>query len=129
MGGTYGRNNRVEPVIFSLDKTPGAWQNVQINVKTDFEKNLKGMKYDDVRPEKLVISIGTWNVNDAGVQPFAAWFTNFELNNNPGNSNINGVAIALAPDEEKWWRGKLQPSVNIAGEHHYHTKNRKNLTY
>ncbi|HKJ78440.1 MAG TPA: metallophosphoesterase, partial [Prolixibacteraceae bacterium] len=75
MGGTYGRNKGVDPVIFSLDKTPGKWHNVQLNIKNDFEKNHQGMEYNDARPDRLIISAGTWTVNDGAEQPFAAWFT------------------------------------------------------
>ena len=129
MGGTYGRNKGVEPVIFSLDKTPEKWQNVQINVKQDFEKNLREMKYDDARPDKLIVSLGTWNVNDGSEQPFAAWFSGINLNYSPVESNIDGKPVEFTPEEEKWWRGKMQPTTNIAGEHHYYTEEWNNLKY
>ena len=129
LGGTYGRNGGVKPVIFSLDETPDQWKNVQINVKQDFEKNSDGMKYNDARPDRLVVSAGTWHVNDGDEQPFAGWFTGFKVNYNSAESNADGKEIELTPDDKKWWRGKYQRSTNIAGEHHYHTEGWDQLKY
>jgi len=129
MGGTYGRNKGVEPVIFSLDKTPDKWKTAQINIKEDFEKNTNGLKYNDAPPDKLVVSLGTWNVNDGNTQPFAAWFTDLKLNTENTVSNVDGNSIPITTNEEKWWRGKLQPTSNIAGEHHYHTEGWDKLEY
>ncbi|MFW5831238.1 MAG: metallophosphoesterase family protein [Prolixibacteraceae bacterium] len=129
LGGTYGRNGSTKPVIYSLDETPDQWQNVQINVRQDFDKNTDRMKYDDARPDRLVVSAGTWHVNDGEEQPFACWFTGFRLNYNPVESNVDGKEIQLTPDDKKWWRGKYQPTSNIAGEHHYHTEGWNKLKY
>jgi len=130
VGGTYGRTNRLEPLIFSLSKTPDTWQQVQLNIQKDFDKNAGKMLFSDVWPNRLVIGLGTWNVNDGGEQPFAIWFNNFKLNYDSNTvSNVNGNPIHLTRAEDKWWRGKNQPAINIAGEHHYFAEGWGKLNY
>lgn len=130
VGGTYGRTNRLEPVIFSLDKIPDTWHKVQVNIQKDFDKNPGGMRFGEAWPDRVVLSLGTWNVNDGEVQPFAIWFNNIKLNyDSNALSNVNGNPVHLTREEEKWWRGKNQPAANIAGEHHYFTNDWDTLQY
>jgi hypothetical protein len=130
VGGTYGRTNWLQPVIFSLDKTPDKWHQVQVNIQKDFDKNNGKMLFSDVWPDRLVISLGTWNVNDGEEQPFAVWFNHLKLNYDSNTvSNVDGYPVNLTWAEDKWRRGKNQPSTNIAGEHHYITEGWSKLKY
>ena len=130
LGSTYSRTKSAQPLIFSLDNTPGIWQKVHLNIKADFETNPNGYKFSDAAPDRLVVSAGIWNINDGKKQSFAAFLKNFELKSDNGSfSEINGKKILPAPDNQKWWRGKLMPSGNVAGEHHYYLEKMNNLKY
>jgi hypothetical protein len=77
-----------------------------------------------------MVSAGIWNINDGREQPFAAFLKNFSIGYNLGAaSQIDGKILEPMPDERRWWRGKLMPSGNVAGEHHYHVEGWNELKY
>lgn len=130
LGSTYSRSSGSVPLIFSLDNTPDVWHSVRLNIKADFETNPDGQKFNHPAPNRLVVSAGIWNINDGSAPPFAAYLKSFELKTNlSGSSEINGKTILPMPEDKKWWRGKLMPSGNVAGEHHYHVEGWNNLKY
>lgn len=128
VGGTYSKTLKINPIIFSLNETPEVWHKVQINIKKDFEKNKQNLAFGN--PDRLVFTAGIWNINDGKKQPFAAFLKNIQLDyNSEVESNISGNRIELTPEHKKWWRGKLMPAGNVAGEHHYHMEDLNNLKY
>jgi len=130
LGGTYGRTNRSKPIIYSLNNLPDTWHSVQLNLKTDFENGNNKTSFESLKPDRLVLSFGIWNVNDGSEQPFAAYFNNPKIiYNKTTESKINGKKISLVADFKKWWRGKNQPSTNLAGEHHYFTEDYNKLKF
>ncbi|WP_372947257.1 metallophosphoesterase family protein [Mariniphaga sp.] len=130
LGSTYSRSSGSGPLIFSLDNTPEVWHSVRLNIKADFETNQDELKFDLPAPDRLVVSAGIWNINDGREQPFAAFLRNFSVRYNLSSaSQVDGKKIATMPDDKKWWRGKLMPSGNVAGEHHYHVEGWNELKY
>lgn len=130
MGSTYSRPAGTGPLIFSLDNTPQIWHSVRLNIKKDFETNQDELKFDQPASDRLVVSAGIWNINDGREQPFAAFLRNFNIGYNLGFiSQVDGKKIASMPDDRRWWRGKLMPSGNVAGEHHYHIEGLDKLKY
>ena len=130
LGSTYSSSAGPGPFIFSLNNTPEAWHRVSLNIKSDFESNSGGLKFFEPAPDRLVVSAGIWNINDGREQPFAAFLRNFSIGYNLDSaSQIDGEKVILMPDERKWWRGKLMPSGNVAGEHHYHVEGWENFKY
>lgn len=130
LGNTYSKTTGAEPLIFSLENTPDTWHQVRLNIQQDFETNLHGFNFFDPKPDRLVVSAGIWNINDGPAQPFASYLKNFELKTGlTGGSEIGGKSIESMADERKWWRGKIIPFRNIAGEHHYYVEGWENLKY
>jgi hypothetical protein len=130
LGSTYSSSAGPGPFIFSLDNTPDVWHKVRLNIKSDFENNTGGFKFFDPESDRLVVSAGIWNINDGREQPFAAFLRNFSVGYNLGSdSQIDGKIMESMPDERRWWRGKLMPSGNVAGEHHYHVEGWNELKY
>jgi hypothetical protein len=130
LGSTYSPTKGTPPLFFLLNEEPDVWNEVILNVKAGFETNQEGLSFFSPAPERLVVSAGIWNINDGRQQPFAAFIKDFRLEynlNTPGI--INGETIKPVPEEKKWWRGKLMPSGNVAGEHHYHVEQWNNLNY
>ncbi len=129
IGNTYGRTANIKPVIYSLDLTPDKWHQAKINIENDFNTNTDDITFKELNPDRIVISVGMWNVNDGDKQPFAAWFHDFNLDYLGTASNVDGKPIELTSNDLKWWRGKLQPSTNIAGEHHYFIEGWEKLNF
>ena len=67
-----------------------------------------------------MVTLGVWNINDGDEQPFGIYLTDLQYMEAPdGQSNINGIPIEEKPVEDRWWRNKLWPNANMAGEHRY----------
>ena len=130
LGSTYSSSAGQGPLIFSLDNKPDRWHKVRLNIKSDFESNPQGIKFFDPPSDRLVISAGIWNINDGRKQPFAAFLRDFSIGYNLGfPSQIDGNKLVPMPGERKWWRGKIIPWGNVAGEHHYHVEGWNELKY
>jgi 3',5'-cyclic AMP phosphodiesterase CpdA len=130
LGNLYSRVEGAAPLFFSLNTTPDKWYKVQLSIKDDFERNKQGNLFFQPQPDRVVLNAGIWHINDGKKQPFAAYLRNFNLSYNEGTaSQINGERIAEMNDSQKWWRGKIMPAGNVAGEQHYHVEGWNNLKY
>ena len=91
-----------------------------MNIAGDFERLTQGKRYSDLNVDRLVLTLGVWNINDGEEQPFGIYFTGFRLDLNQTNqSTSGGAAIREKAVEDIWWRNKLWPNKNMAGEHRY----------
>jgi len=118
--GARNRNKDVPYHHFALSTKADSWQDTTLNIAQDFEKVTPGINYSDLNVDRLVLTLGVWNINDGEEQPFGIYFTGFRLDLNQTNqSNSGGVAIREKPVEDIWWRNKLWPNKNMAGEHRY----------
>lgn len=105
---------------FALPAVADQWQNSTLNIALDFERVTPGIKYSDLNIDRLVITLGVWNINDGNEQPFGIYFTDFKLEENQTRpSTVGGVAIEEKAEKDIWWRNKLWPNKNMAGEHRY----------
>ncbi len=87
----------------------------------DFNRATKDMKFDELNIDRMIFNAGIWNVNDGNQQPFAIYLGNIRLSYNKDiKINIDGMPVNIKPDEDIWWRNKITPNKNIAGEHRYH---------
>jgi hypothetical protein len=105
---------------------PGIWHNTTLDIAGEYDKAGWGKSFGELEADRLVVNLGVWNINDGEEQPFGIYFTGLELGydlNEP--SHAGGMAIGPKPKEDEWWRNKLWPSVNIAGEHRYIIATRK----
>jgi 3',5'-cyclic AMP phosphodiesterase CpdA len=117
IGGNHSYVNVLHPHHFHLDETMDTWHSASLNLEKDaatFGKSISELNLD-----RLVINVGTWNVNDGNPVSFAAYFDRFRLEPYDDQSNVGGKPVAETPLDKKWWRGKYEPNVNIAGEHRY----------
>jgi hypothetical protein len=123
LDGEYSPDGFPRLLHYALEDGPGKWQQLTANLQADHDRMADGERYDELGLEKLVISLGTWTINDGGEYPYAIWVDHIRLGSvGPGSavSRINGRAVENKPQEKIWWRGKHMPSVNIGGEHRYH---------
>ncbi|MFO7670390.1 MAG: metallophosphoesterase [Bacteroidales bacterium] len=120
---TWGARNLDKAVPyhhFALGGETDSWHDTMLNIARDFEMATPGKNYNDLNVDRLVITLGVWNLNDGDEQPFGIYFTGFRLDlNQTQPSNIGGKNIREKPEEDIWWRNKLWPNVNMAGEHRY----------
>ena len=120
-------NKEVPFLHFQLPENSGEWQEAVLNWKRDYEtkeENLPSLGLD-----RLVINLGTWNVNDGVSQPFGVYFDSLEMlsGDDENYSSVDGKAITPMPDSQMWWMNKYEPFLHIAGEHRYFmATNKKN---
>jgi hypothetical protein len=122
----YGQIREFPYIQRGLPGQPDTWYDTILNIAGEYHQAGWGKSYSELEADRLVVNLGVWNINDGEEQPFGICFTGFELGydlNEP--SRAGGVAIGPKPGEDEWWRNKLWPSVNIAGEHRYIIATRK----
>ncbi len=124
--GARNLNKNIPYHHFALSAKPDSWHETGLNIARDFEITEPGKNYSDLNVDRLVVTLGVWNINDGDEQPFGIYFTNFALASaGTARSNIGGVPIETKPEEDVWWLNKTWPWVNAAGEHRYIISTRK----
>ncbi len=117
--GARNLNKDVPYYHFALPVLDDTWQNVSLNIAADYEGVAEGKKYAELKVDRLVVTIGVWNINDGGDHSFGVYITDLKYVAADGFSHIEGTPLKEKPVEDIWWRNKVWPSVNIAGEHRY----------
>ena len=120
IGGKYSHFREVPCIQMGLLHDPDTWHEAILDIAGDFEKGNPDKRYADLGISLLAIHLGVWNINDGDEQPFGIYFTGLRLDRDldiPGR--VSGTQIGPKPKEEEWWRNKIWPSKNIAGEHRY----------
>jgi hypothetical protein len=109
---------------FDITSSPDEWHDVIIDVKRDFERTTTGVRWEDLKLGKLVITLGVWNVNQtlAGENEhkklrIAIYFDDLEIlnvaDNSDGQSTVDGIAIEVkneAEIESRWLIGRMGDS-------------------
>jgi hypothetical protein len=111
---------------FDLPRSPDLWHEAELNVLEDYRSLQADDPFSCGKPDRLLVTPGVWNLNDGDEQPFGVYFTGFELvfpDDPPGTvtlaSSVDGTPVREKDPEEIWWRNKIWPNRNIAGEHRY----------
>lgn len=108
---------------FQLDDQIESWQHVHLNWAEDHENQGKAVPGLD----RLVISLGTWHINDGNSSVFGVYFTNIGLSEKKEVSNISQKPVPVMPPEKMWWLNKYEPFIHIAGEHRYIMSTNNNI--
>ncbi len=96
------------------------WNESLLNIREDHDAHSLGRPFLELDIDRLIINLGVWNINDGDVQPFGIYFNGFSLDyDQPGSSQAGGIRIDPKSKEDEWWRNKIWPLKNIAGEHRY----------
>lgn len=120
IGGKYARLREYPPIQMGLSEQPDIWHDAALNIASDYEKTESGVSWAALQVDRLVIHFGVWNLNDGEEHPFGIYFTDLSQDYRPDeSSHIGGEVIVQKPKEDEWWRNKLWPWKNIAGEHRY----------
>jgi len=127
---TWGARNPDQEIPyrhFELNAVPDMWHEASLNIATDFEKSEAGMKYRDLGADRMVLTLGVWNINDGEEHAFGIYFTDFTLESGLSTpSHINGSPVNPKPEEDRWWLNKTWPWKNASGEHRYIISTQKN---
>ena len=119
IGGKFAGIHEVWNHHFALNEEVDKWHNVVINLKEDYE-NKTEKSFDELNIDRIVITLGTWNLNDGPEQPFGMYIDDIKLKYDLAvGSNINDVPIKIKPKEDEWWRGLIWENKNLSGEHRY----------
>jgi hypothetical protein len=122
IGGKYARIREMPHILFDLPGQADTWHQAALNIGEDYNVADQGKLFSDLGCDRMVIHLGVWNLNDGEEQPFGIYFTDLELQQAqlPGTgSSVDGRPVESKKEDEKWWRNKIWPWKNIAGEHRY----------
>jgi hypothetical protein len=120
IGRQYGQIREFPYIQRELSRVAGIWHPATLNVAEEFNSAGWGKSFTDLEADRLVATLGVWHINDGDEQPFGIYYSGISLDYDLDEpSHIGGERIGPKPKEDEWWRGKLWPSVNIAGEHRY----------
>jgi len=120
IAGQYSKSSSVPTVQLGLNNRADTWHESFLNIREDHDAHSEGSSFGELAIDRLFINLGVWNLNDGDEQPFGIYFKNFKLEYNlPGSSHAGGMSIGLKSEEDEWWRNKIWPWKNIAGEHRY----------
>lgn len=118
--GARNLNRDVPYHHFALSAKPDIWHESTLNLRDDYKKVAPGNNFSDLKLDRLVLTLGVWNINDGDEQAVGIYFTGFNLQSGKSApSNIDGVPIEAKAEEEIWWFNKTWPWVNASGEHRY----------
>lgn len=110
----------VPDVQVGLDNTPDVWHKAVLNLAADHDQYSKAAKFATLGIDRIALTVGTWSMNDGTEQPFAAWFTAFNIEyKDAGPSAVNGNPLSEKPDAKRWWMGKDLKRTSYGGEHRY----------
>jgi hypothetical protein len=120
IGGQYSNLRRVPCIQMGLNGRTDTWHECQLNIREDHDNHSEDGSFRDLDIDRLIINLGAWHINDGDDQPFGIYFNGFRLDYDlPGSSRAGGIGIDPKAEEDQWWRNKIWPSKNIAGEHRY----------
>lgn len=120
IGGNQGLLREVDPIQLELTDRVKGWNAVVLNFADDFNRFTQGRTYKDAGIDRIVINLGVWNGNDGTEKPFGIYFDELKtVTNIESKSMVNGYPVIEKPVEKRWWRNKITPNRNIAGEHRY----------
>jgi len=120
IGGKYAQIRQFPHIQMDLPDEPDIWHAAELDLAGDFNRAGRQQKFNELHTDRLMINLGVWNLNDGGEHAFGIYFTGFEVGSGPDSpSRVDGSPVAPKPKEDEWWRNKIWPWKNIAGEHRY----------
>ncbi len=120
IGGQYSKRRSVSAIQMGLSDRTDTWNESLLNIQEDHDAHDQGKPFQELDIDRLIINLGVWNLNDGDDQPFGIYFNGFKLDYDlPGSSQAGGIRIDPKSSEDEWWRNKIWPWKNIAGEHRY----------
>jgi hypothetical protein len=118
--GASNQNKKVTLHHFDLPMEADQWHDCQLSIGSDYQMAEKGSEYQDLKLDRLVLTLGVWNLNDGGEWPLGIYFTDLKLGSGRDlSSSVDGRPLTEKDVALIWWRNKMWPSRNIAGEHRY----------
>lgn len=116
VAGALGGSSSAKPIHYDLTATSGKWIDAYLDLNNDFsraseeELDIKKMGFD-----RILVTIGTWTVNDGHHQKTAAYFTGLQVLERKA-VDTSQLTNANSKAEEDIWGYRIK---HIAGEHQY----------
>jgi len=122
VGASYGFRQFTYYSYFDIYDGSEGWNDVMLNLKSDYEKLNKDIAYHDLHIDKIALSFGTWTINKGYKQSAGIYFKDVELeqieSGSAQPSQLNNRECGFLAEEKIWNRG----TSNVAGEHQYVTQ-------
>jgi hypothetical protein len=130
-----GKANFVD-IHIELPESPDKWHKASLDIANDFDTYAKGYRFDESGVDRLVVNLGTWNINDGNPQPVGVFFTGFKLGYSQTGSNVDGIALVEKPRGKKvlaqqaftllqpWRRAPVSPGIETRPEQRESTQHK-----
>ncbi len=103
-------------IVLNLVNEYRGWHEVSLNIAADFNKHSEDIKYSDLKPDRLVVTLGTWSANDGHNKSYGIYFDEFNYDHEAtGVSNVDKQPLQQISAEDQWYRR----TQHVAGEHWY----------
>jgi len=124
IGGKYAQIREFPHILMDLPAEADRWHRAELNIGADYDRAGQAEPFNRLGTDRLLLHLGVWNLNDGEEQPFGIYFTGLEVQpadavSGGARSQVNGHPVDIKRDGGKWWRNKIWPWKNIAGEHRY----------
>ena len=112
---TDGYNSDPHIVIDLGDENKG-WHSASLNIASDLYKHGNETSFNDLKVDRLVVTLGTWSANDGHNKSYGVYLDEFVYNSkSSGVSNVDGESLKSIPSHEQWYRR----TKHMAGDHWY----------
>ncbi len=112
----HNEDPNVDPrIVIDLGTEYKGWHQASLNVAEDFNTYVDGNQYNELKVDRLFITLGTWTGNDGHDKSYGVHFDDFVLEMISEASNVNGVSLNSIRSDQQWYR----KTKHVAGEHWY----------
>ena len=119
VGASYGFRQFTYYSYFDIYDGLDGWNEVKLNLKSDYDKLNKENTYQDLHLDKIALSFGAWTINKGYKQSAGIYFKDVEIDQIPLDTGypslLNNREYGLLAEDKIWNRG----TSNVAGEHQY----------
>jgi 3',5'-cyclic AMP phosphodiesterase CpdA len=119
VGASYGFRQFTYYSYFDIYDGTEGWNDVSLNLKSDYDKLKKEVSYRDLHLEKIAISFGAWTINKGYKQSAGIYYKDVIFDHVTSEavspSQLNNRECGFLSEEKIWNRG----TSNVAGEHQY----------
>lgn len=122
IGGKYAQIREFPHILLDLPGEAGVWHQAELNISGEYDGSGQGGPFESLGTDRLCMHLGVWNLNDGEEQPFGIYFADLEMEQRvtaAHPSRVDGHPVEPKTEDQKWWRNKIWPWKNMAGEHRY----------
>lgn len=119
IGGKYSQINTIYPTHIDVPTIKNNWNELQLNLALDHERNNEHTPFSESNINKLAINIGVWTINDGYKHECGIYVDEVKFDylrtKEQFQSNVNGNKLRFK-DKKQLWASRID---HVSGEHQY----------